>query len=57
MGFYDGSGYGAGLLAYTLQSNYGLHVDHYLTVNMYAFRNIVNALGGLDVYFPEAYLC
>jgi len=53
MGFYDGSGYGAGLLAYTLQSNYGLSVDHYLTVNMYAFRNIVNALGGLDVYFPE----
>lgn len=54
MGFYDGSGYGAGLLAHTLQSNYGLHVDHYLTVNMYAFRNIVDALGGLDVYLPEA---
>lgn len=53
MGFYDGSGYGAGLLAHTLQNNYGLHVDHYLTVNMYAFRNIVDALGGLDVYLPE----
>lgn len=53
MGFYDGSGYGAGLLAHTLQSNFGLSVDHYLTVNMYAFRNIVDALGGLDVYFPE----
>jgi len=53
MGFYDGSGYGAGLLAHTLQSNYGLHVDQYLTVNMYAFRNIVDALGGVDVYFPE----
>ena len=53
MGFYDGSGYGAGLLAHTLQSNYGLNVDHYLTVNMYAFRNIVDALGGLDVYLPE----
>jgi len=53
MDFYDGSGYGAGLLAHTLQSNYGLHVDHYLTVNMYAFRNIVNALGGLDVFLAE----
>ena len=53
MGFYDGSGYGAGLLAHTLQSNFGLSVDHYLTVNMYAFRNIVDALGGLDVYLPE----
>ncbi len=56
MGFYDGSGYGAGLLAHTLQSNYGLHVDHYLTVNMYAFRNIVDALGGLDVYLPEEFI-
>jgi LCP family protein required for cell wall assembly len=53
MDFYDGSGYGAGLLAHTLQSNYGLEVDHYLTVNMYAFRNIVNALGGLDVYLAQ----
>jgi len=53
MGFYDGSGYGAGLLAHTLQSNYGLHVDNYLSVNMYAFRNIIDALGGLDVYLPE----
>ncbi len=52
MGFYDGSGYGAGLLAHTLQSNFGLQVDNYLTVNMYAFRNIVDALGGLDVYLP-----
>ena len=53
MNFYSGSGYGAGLLAHTLQSNYGLNVDHYLTVNIYAFRNIVDALGGLDVYLPE----
>jgi len=54
MGFYDGSGYGAGLLAHTLQSNFGVHVDHYVTVNVFAFRNIVDALDGLDVYLPEA---
>lgn len=53
MGFYSGAGYGSGLLALTLQQNYGLHVDHYLSVNMYAFREIVDALGGLNVYFPE----
>ncbi|MGB2963305.1 MAG: LCP family protein [Anaerolineales bacterium] len=53
MGFYSGSGYGSGLLAHTLQANYGLQIDHYLSVNLWAFRNIVNALDGIDVYFPE----
>ena len=53
MGLYDGSGYGPGLLAHTLLHNYGLQVDHYLSVNMYAFREIVDALGGVNVYFPE----
>lgn len=54
MGFYDGSGYGAGLLAHTFLSNFGVSVDHYITVNKYAFRNIVDALGGISVYLPEA---
>jgi LCP family protein required for cell wall assembly len=53
MGFYDGPGYGAGLLAHTLNANYGLDVDHYLVVNLYAFRQIVNSLGGIEVYLPE----
>lgn len=53
MGFYDGPGYGAGLLADTLLKNFGISVDHYLTINKYAFRNIVNALGGISVYLPE----
>lgn len=53
MGFYDGPGYGAGLLADTLLNNFGILVDHYLTVNKYAFRNIVDALGGISVYLPE----
>jgi LCP family protein required for cell wall assembly len=54
MGFYDGPGYGAGLLADTLLNNFGVSVDHYLIVNKYAFRNIVDALGGISVYLPEA---
>jgi LCP family protein required for cell wall assembly len=53
MGFFDGPGYGAGLLADTLLNNFGISVDHYLTVNKYAFRNIVDALGGISVYLPE----
>ncbi len=53
MGFYNGPGYGSGLLAQTLLSDFGVEVDHYISVNLYAFRNIVDALGGLDVYLPE----
>jgi LCP family protein required for cell wall assembly len=53
MWYFDGPGYGAGLLADTLQKNFGITVDHYLTVNKYAFREIVDALGGISVYLPE----
>jgi LCP family protein required for cell wall assembly len=53
MGFYDGAGYGPGLLAHTLLNNYGLHIDNYLSVNIYAFREIVDALGGVNVYLPD----
>jgi LCP family protein required for cell wall assembly len=53
MNFYAGSGYGSGLMAHTLLHNYGLHIDHYLSVNMHAFQEIIDALGGVYVYFPE----
>ena len=53
MGFYKVTGYGSGLLAHTLLEEYGLHVDHYVSVNLHAFREIVDALGGLDVYLSE----
>lgn len=53
MGLYDGSGYGSGLLAQTLQEEFGLHVDHYLAVNLNSFRNIIDGIGGIDVYLPE----
>jgi len=52
MGYYDGGGYGSGLLAETLWSDYGYRADHYLAVNLYSFRRIINALGGVDVYLP-----
>ncbi len=53
MGYFDGSGYGSGLLAKTLQDNFGMQIDHFLAVNLFAFRNIVNTMGGIDVYFAE----
>jgi len=52
LGYYDGSGEGPGLLAQTLNLNFGVQLDHYLAVNMITFENIVNAVGGIDVYLP-----
>src|SRR5574341_754911 len=52
MGYYDGPGAGPGLLARTLDLNFGLRVDHYGAVNMQTFVKIVDAVGGIDVYLP-----
>ena len=53
MGYYDGPGEGPGLLARTLDLNFGLRVDHYGAVNMGAFVKIVDAVGGIDIYLPN----
>jgi len=53
LGYYDGAGEGPGLLAQTLNLNLGAHPDHYLAVNMITFENIVNAVGGIDVFLPD----
>ncbi len=53
LGYYDGPGDGPGLLARTLDLNFGLRVDHYGSVNMVTFVRIVDALGGIDLYLPE----
>jgi LCP family protein required for cell wall assembly len=45
---------GPGLLARTLALNFGTQIDHYAAVNMRTFVNVVNALGGIDVYLPDA---
>jgi polyisoprenyl-teichoic acid--peptidoglycan teichoic acid transferase len=45
-------GEGPGLLAATLQHNFGVEVDHYLAVNLQAFSEIVDELGGLDINLP-----
>ncbi len=53
MGYYDGPGGAAGLLARTLYQNFDLRVDHYGGVNMITFERIIDALGGIDVYLEE----
>jgi len=52
MGYYKGPGQGAGLLARTLDVNFGLRVDHYSAVNMQTFVKLVDAVGGIEIYLP-----
>jgi LCP family protein required for cell wall assembly len=54
MGYYNGSGGGAGLLAATLKKNFDLDIDNYVVVNFSAFVKFVDALGGIDVNLPAS---
>jgi LCP family protein required for cell wall assembly len=53
MGYYDGPGAGPGLLARTLDLNYGLRPDHYGAINMRTFVRLVDAVDGIDLYLEE----
>jgi LCP family protein required for cell wall assembly len=53
MGYYDGPGGGAGLLARTLELNFGVRVDNYGVVNLQTLERIIDALGGLDIYLEH----
>ncbi len=47
----DSSG-GAALLAQTLAYNFGITTDHYVVVSGGAFRDLIDAMGGLQIYLP-----
>jgi LCP family protein required for cell wall assembly len=51
--YWDDPSGGSGLLALTLNKNFGVRIDHYITVNMRTFVNIVNAVGGIEVSIPD----
>ncbi len=51
--FWDHPSQGPGLLARTLELNFGVKVDHYIAVSMDVFVNLVDALGGIDVTLAE----
>ena len=50
--YYDGPGRGSGLLALTMEHNFGVHTDHYVAVNMQTFARVVDALGGIEIRLP-----
>jgi len=51
--YWDDPSAGPGLLALTLNLNFGVRSDHYITVNMRTFENIVNAVDGIDIYVDD----
>jgi len=53
MGYYDGPGEGPGLLAQTLELNFGLRVDHYLALDMKTFVNLIDAVDGIDIHIDS----
>ncbi len=52
MGYYQGPGQGPGLLAHTLELNFGAHPDHYIAANMQTFVRLINVIGGIDINLP-----
>lgn len=44
---------GPGLLARTLNLNFGVQLDHYIGVNMRTFIKVVNAVDGIDIILPN----
>jgi LCP family protein required for cell wall assembly len=53
MGYYDGPGEGPGLLARTLEQNFGISVDHYLAVDIKTFVRLIDAMDGIDIYLDS----
>jgi LCP family protein required for cell wall assembly len=45
---------GPDLLVQTIQQNLGIRIDHYVAVDFQSFRDVVNAVGGIKMYFPTA---
>ena len=51
---YSGTGEGPGLLAETIASNFDLFSDHYVAINETVFMNMIDAMGGVDLYLENA---
>ncbi|GAB4566991.1 MAG: hypothetical protein Fur0017_06840 [Anaerolineales bacterium] len=52
--YWDDPSEGSGLTALTLNKNFGVNIDHYITVNMRTFEHIIDAIGGIEVEIPNA---
>jgi LCP family protein required for cell wall assembly len=53
MGYYSGEGFGAGLMRATMLLNWGLEVDKFIVLNMRTMRDVIDAIGGIEVYNPS----
>jgi LCP family protein required for cell wall assembly len=53
MGYFSGEGDGGGLVAETLLQNYELEIDHHIVINMRTLRDVIDAIGGIEVYNPS----
>ncbi|MEN8241079.1 MAG: LCP family protein [Chloroflexota bacterium] len=53
MGYYDGPGAGAGLLARTIEKNFGVRADNYGVVNLQTLEAIIDGIGGIDIYLEQ----
>jgi LCP family protein required for cell wall assembly len=40
-------------LVRTIEDDLGIPINHYVELNFDSFQNVVNALGGIDMYFPD----
>lgn len=46
-------GAGPQALLQTIQLNFGLKIDYYIRIRFEGFRDVVDALGGVDIYFDK----
>ena len=53
IGYFDGPGGGAGLLARTIEKNFGVRADNYGVINLQTLEAIIDALGGVDIYLEN----
>jgi LCP family protein required for cell wall assembly len=44
--------FGPTLLVKTIEQDLGIPINHYVELNFYTFEQVVNTLGGVNLYFP-----
>ncbi len=49
----DALNVGPSRLVKTIEEDLGISINHYVELNFDSFQGVVNALGGIDMYFPD----
>ncbi len=45
---------GPDTLVQTIEENFGIPINHYVQVNLAGFKALVDAMGGVPIYFPDS---